>query len=520
MYTSLQVNAMARYIQIIIISIIFLGVIILPVMTAGQQPGEAVFGGFLYNPLDGNSYLAKMRQGYDGQWGFVLPYTADHGDGAYIFLFYLFLGHMARWLSVSLPGMFHAARAIAGLWLLWQLWLFAHVSFGGDNQAVPRAVLLAGFGSGLGWLLFGGGELMPDFLVPEIYPFLSSYANPHFPLAMGLLLWVFRQVIPGGSIQRSGYLLLAGVSMAVLLPFAWGVGMAVLVVYALWVWWVERKFFWQPMVWLGMGGAPVVLYQVVVTAVRPILNLWNLQNLTPSPPIWEVGIALLPALLLAIYAIMKGWINWKENSPLTLSVIWLLTGLVLMYAPFQLQRRFMFALFIPTAVLAIAGLKMIPDQSMKLKRWLWPVVLILSLPSNLIVLFLGIYGIQTRAPSLYLSKYEYEALMWLDQSTDPETLILASPEMGNFIPAQTGRRVLYGHPFETVNAEEQEALITQFFNGVLTVAEAEELLVMQEVNLVFYGPREKSLGSISLEIFDFEIAYQNKEVSIYLVDPQ
>ena len=41
-------------------------------------------------------------------------------------------------------------------------------------------------------------------------------------------------------------------------------------------------------------------------------------------------------------------------------------------------------------------------------------------------------------------------------------LILSSPEMGLFIPAQTGRRVLYGHPFETVNADAEKDLVLVF----------------------------------------------------------
>ena len=55
-----------------------------------------VFGGFLLNPLDGNSYLAKMQQGASGSWRFTLPFTPEPGEGAYLFLFYLALGHLCR----------------------------------------------------------------------------------------------------------------------------------------------------------------------------------------------------------------------------------------------------------------------------------------------------------------------------------------------------------------------------------------------------------------------------------------
>lgn len=509
---------MSRHIQIIILSVIFLGIIVLPVMVAGLQSGDYVFGGFVYNPLDGNSYLAKMRQGFAGEWSFVLPYTAEHGEGAYIFLFYLVLGHIARLLNVSLVGMYHATRIFGGAWLLWQLFLFAHASFGEDEQAASRVFVLAAFGSGLGWLFFGSGKLMPDILVPEIYPFLSAYVNPHFPLAMGLLLWVFRKAISGEFIQHSGYNLLAGLLIAALLPFAWGLGIIVLAVMAVWTWWVDRKNIWQPFVWLVIGGVPVVIYQISVAVTHPVLRLWNMQNKTPSPSFWEVSVALLPAFFFAIYAIVVGRKKWGMNSPIRLSVVWFITGLVVMFVPFQLQRRFMFAIYIPTIFLAAAGLKMISDENKTLKRWLWPAVLILSLPSNLLVLLLGFYGIQSRDPSLYLSRPEYDALLWVEQFTEPDSLIIASPEIGNYIPAHTGRRVLYGHPFETIAAEKEEALVLIFFGGTQTGNQAAEFLEKRGVDLVFYGPREKDLGNMAIEVLKYDIAYQNEQVSIFVVD--
>jgi hypothetical protein len=53
---------------------------------------DIVFGGFFAKPIDGNSYLAKMRQGYSGNWLFVLPYTAEPGAGSAITCFTFFWG--------------------------------------------------------------------------------------------------------------------------------------------------------------------------------------------------------------------------------------------------------------------------------------------------------------------------------------------------------------------------------------------------------------------------------------------
>ena len=49
-------------------------------------PEGAHFTGLIFNPQDGNSYIAKMRQGLAGSWTFRLPYTPEPHDGAPMFL--------------------------------------------------------------------------------------------------------------------------------------------------------------------------------------------------------------------------------------------------------------------------------------------------------------------------------------------------------------------------------------------------------------------------------------------------
>ncbi len=85
---------------------------LLPVWIAHQMapPGHA-FAGFLLNPVDGFSYLAKMRQGFDGGWSFHLPYASGPSSGAFLFPYYLLLGHIARLLGADLVLVLHAVRA-------------------------------------------------------------------------------------------------------------------------------------------------------------------------------------------------------------------------------------------------------------------------------------------------------------------------------------------------------------------------------------------------------------------------
>ncbi len=163
---------------------------------------EQVFIGFLANPADGITYLAKMYQGWSGTWLFQLPFSAEPGSGAYLFLFYLFLGHLARWLGLPLIIIFHLARLLGAGLLLFALARFYDYVFAGRPDLYRIAFWLTVIGSGMGWLILALGPPPTDFWVAEAYPFLAMYTNPHFPIGLALILFSFTLMLdPRRSLQ-------------------------------------------------------------------------------------------------------------------------------------------------------------------------------------------------------------------------------------------------------------------------------------------------------------------------------
>ena len=61
------------------------------------------------------------------------------------------------------------------------------------------------------------------------------------------------------------------------------------------------------------------------------------------------------------------------------------------------------------------------------------------------------------------------------------------------IPAVSRLRVIYGHPFETINAEIEKQAVSNFFSGQFSSIEATKFLKANQVNWVLYGPREKKI---------------------------
>jgi hypothetical protein len=503
--------------NLVVFAGIFSLLILLPYLIANLSAGDQFyFNGFLLNPLDGNSYLAKMQEGWSGAWRFVLPYTANPGNGAYLFLFYIFLGHIARITHLPLIITFHAARILSAFVLLIVLYRFLAKFVGHEQGLLARPFILVMIGSGLGWLAFLGGAITSDFWVAEAYPFLSSYTNPHFPLGLAILLLIIMISANPASARNNGFIFLLGIGLSIILPFAIVILVAILAGLAAWDWLEKRKLIWQPLFFLLLGGGLFLIYQYWAILSDPILKMWNAQNNTPAPPLWDLVLAFSPVLILAFYGL---WVAWRNHqlSGLKPLAIWFLIGIILIYFPFNLQRRFILGFYIPAAGLAVIGIKELAIRFPKIEKVIWNGIFVLSIPTNLIILLLAIYGMQTHDPGLYLTKSEFSGLEWISKTTPEGAVILSSPSMGTFIAANTGRRVIYGHPFETIDAEIQKVTVLSFFKQAQNTARSSQFLEKNAIDYIFYGPREQKLGELPA-ISGIQIAYNHDDVVIYIVD--
>ncbi len=457
--------------------------ITVPYLYAWRAAGEAhVFTGLLYNPLDGASYFAKMRQGWEGAWRYRLAFTAEPGAEAFLFLYYLFLGHLARLLHLAVPLTYHLARLVGAAALLCALDAFyaAHL----PPRARRTAFAIAALGSGMGWLALPFGHIAADFGVPEAYPLLSAYVNPHFPLGLALMLLL---LIPRPAGKRR-MLTEGGIALLLALISPFGMVLVLLVRGGLALWRLrvpprrralEEGF--RSLLPLVAGGLPYLLYTQWVVHADPVLAGWNAQNLTPAPPWWDVLLSFSPLLFLALWS-LRG-----RKRPATLWM-WLGLSLTLLYAPLALQRRFLTGVYVPLAGLAALALTAWEGRRRRLAITLTGA---LVLPTNLLILLTVFAFPAAPPPELYLSRAEADALRWIARNTPPESVVLASPQMGAFIPAFSGRRVVYGHPFETVDAEAAEAAVLHYFGGGLAPADA---VYLAPADYLLFGPRERALG--------------------------
>jgi hypothetical protein len=523
---------------LISMGIVFLLMVSVPYLWAYQITGsEHQFGGFLLNPIDGNSYLAKMYQGWQGNWRFYLPYTSQPGTGGYLFLFYLALGQIARLVSGSLQTIFHLSRLIGSVALVISLWHF-YSQVLSTKRSRRIAFGLALFGSGLGWIAALFGLFTADFWVAEGYPFLSAYANPHFPLGMAILLWILTPNLDNDRKGHKAYgnltyilLVFSALILGIILPFGVVVAAVVLAGLALWELfdqtsplkrkeWGREKFLtifrdsatWRNLFLVLLGGLPILIYEVWITRADPVLAAWNEQNLTASPMIWDLIISFSPVMLLAIPG---GYMTWKDKKVDSRTLLlWAGLGFLLLYFPWGLQRRFILGYMIPISGLAAIGLDQLISKNRRIAFVVVSLVILLILPTNMMIILGGIRAVQIREPKLLLSQEEVDGLNWLTSNSNQDALVMASPQMGLFIPAYTGRRVLYGHPFETVKASEMETAVVDFLSGSNFSGGNPHYL-----DYIFYGSRERELGELNIGP-EYKIVYSSGDMQIFEVKNQ
>jgi hypothetical protein len=505
-------------------TIIVLAISCLPYLIAwiATPPGYQ-FSGIVSNPLDGNSYLSKMRQGWAGSWQFHLTYTPETHNGAYIFLFYLALGHLARLLRLPLVVVYHIARLLAGLALL--IAVYGFLSRLTDNRRERRlAFWLVSTSAGLGWLGVVLGTFPIDLWVPEVFAFYSLAVNPHFPLAIALMLIIVASVLwPREGIWRWLMPGLVALLLAVIQPFALIPVCVTLALYLLLRAWIESS--WLPpglVAALGavLFSAPVLLYDYWVYTTNPALSAWAAQNVTPSPPVWDlilgygiVGLLSLPGGV--------GAVRDRDWGGLALTA-WGGGCLFLAYLPFSLQRRLLTGLGLPLAILA----------SLAVARWLWPklsarrerlasgLVVGVSSMGTLFLLAVLSLGVLNRDPGvglfsdLYLSQGEVTAMEWLLDRAQDE-VVLASPRTSMFLPGWAGVRVVMGHPFETIDAETKEAQVEAFFRCELSGAEWHKIQDAYQIHYIFVGPAEQALGDSGACLDGLVPAFRQGEVTIY-----
>ncbi len=469
------------------------------------------FMGMLPNPQDGATYLSKIGEGARGQWLFTLNYSPDLNGGAAINEFYLVLGHLSRLLGLSALLTYHLTRIATGFAMYITIY---HLGATIWHRLRARRLFfgLMAVGSGLGWLvaLFIPTLRPSDLYVPESIPLYSAFVNPHFPLSIALVALLASMFV---VVFRPGYtttptwtnggptVVLITVVLALTQPQAWlpiAITLCVyLVIHALRTRRVPPVYALQ---WVGLAvlpALPIIFYDLIVVNSNPLFQSWNAQNITPSgsPLNYIFGFGLL--LLVAIPGLIRALRHFEQDGD-RFMLVWFVTNALLLYAPFNLQRRLVIGMIIPIVYFAVRALEdyWFYRISPKWRDAFLVALFVFIVPSNVFALLLPLVGVAQPKAGIdnnQLLPADYgAAISWLREHTGSESVVLAPPAPSLWIPAYTPAHIIYGHPYETVDAAQRLREVQNWYSG----ENCGDLLTKYHVEYVLVGPVQAAKNAV------------------------
>ena len=497
---------------------------------AVQGTGEYAFMGALHNYLDGATYLSKMQLGANGSLLVKFQHTPEPHNGAFIQIIYPLLGYIANLFGIPNIVMLHVARLGASLFMYVAIYQLGASIY---TKVRPRRLFfaLAAAGAGFGWVLAApmNTTSFPDLTIPEIFPFYSSLMNVHFPLTFALVALLVSILIvalrPGAehvpSLDRQmPSASLISLALALLYPQVLVPLGGALFVYALIAIVQARR--WQPRLarWVlavGLPAAPLVAYYWLAVESNPALAVWNAQNVTSAPPIHILALGLGLPLLIAIPGIARALRRFEMDGD-RLFLLWLIVMVVAMYLPTNIQRRFSATMMLPIAYFATRALEDVWLRFIsRRRRALVFAALFAVMPISLLFTLFApvlLFNFNPEQAGGVLLPADYaKAFDWLDAHTNRDTVILASPQAGTWIPAHTNGRVVYGHPYETLEAETKLAQVNAWYAETDPTA-CRTLLDTYDIRYVIVGPLEQAIGPAACTD-EFEQVAQFGSVTIY-----
>jgi hypothetical protein len=436
------------------------------------------FTGAIFAIEDTLSYFAKMNQGASGQWTYTLAFSSEPHVGKPIFIYYLFLGHLANIFKLSIPITYHLSRLINGLIFLFSLYFFLKLQIKSKRETF-FIFTLCSFSSGIGWILaLFGNYLSSDLTIPESNTFMTLFHAPHMILsqALILILWILFLSNPVNPHHKG--LILPGIILtetllSLIQPFINFNVFGTTGLYML-LQWIETKSFPRPLFKKLSAAIIAAIFPTLLTLISiqssSILKIWSNQNIcrSPSPIYYITGYGIL--LILALPQFKQMSANSTSWHKFILS--WLPITIIGIYFPIDLQRRLSMGLHLPIAIAAGLCICRIATQiKWKEKTFVKPLYLFLTLPTTCFMLILLSSGVYSQNEKIFISSAEKQSFQWLNIEADKGQIVFTDPEIGIKIPAFTQLRSFAGHGFETINLSEKEVILEKFFSHQLPIDE-------------------------------------------------
>ncbi len=529
-----------EWLFVLILSIVLIVITSAPVVYGFLIKGDRFFTGMHFVSADDwFVYYSFINQGKEGSLLFKdLFAPMDH-----VAVFrpdWLFVGFLAKIFNLSEIFSFHLARILLIPIFFAVSYLFLAYFFSDPKQRKIALSFLA-FSSGTGKFLIYRLALNPlnyargefqwpmDLWVPDINTFLTLFTSPHFISATILILVIFLLTLAFTENNNYWYPVISGFcGLLLFLIHPFQVLKVFLIVGFFFFLLIirQRKIIW-PLVWnyliFFILSVPAVLYYLWLMRYDELTNLRTLQNINPTTPLYLTIISfggLLVFAILGIYILNKQKKIW-ENKYLFLAV-WAILQFFLLYAPVDYQRRLALGIHFPLAVLSLIFFFYFYQNHFEfVKKRLTLIIvsgLLLFLPSTLFALSADIMVYEQSRELSYLDEQTHQALLWIKENTNKESIIFSDVKTGLILPAYSLRTSYVGHAVESPYYRQRKIEPGWFFKNNRNQNLEINFLKSRDINYVFYGLLEKELGSYDPEAKNYlKLVFDLPKVKIYQV---
>ena len=535
-----------------IVIVVVLVITSLPYLFAyASAPDDRRFMGVMFNIPDHFQYFSWMRESRDH----VLvsnQLTPEYSAPLLFNLLWWTLGRIEALTGLNYALLFQITRLLAGAFVIAAIYWFCGLVFE-DRRKRLTALLIAVLGTGIGWVwvlekyLNDRPELLFNFDVQTAEPntFFSILAFPHFTIATGLITVIFGLVLLGQRTQSLRYAwLAAAVSLLLALQHAYDMFTiyGVIGVYFLFLWLRDRRFpayMFKLGIIVGLVSVWPALQAFLITNAddvwRGVLAQFdNAEAWTPNPlhlPIL-MGIGWLLAIWALDIPITRRGVQLNAPTKLDdtnlLITAWFLSHFVLVYLPLNFQIHLLSGWQVVTGVLATIGLykRVLPwlqrrfqnTSPERLARYATIALVLLVIPTNLYLLAWRFIDLRRAENPYYLRTDEVAALDYLEQQVTGDDVVLASLDIGQFVPALTGARSFLGHWAQTLDFYGKTDSVKAFFSGATADDDRLALLQHYGVDYVIYSPQEALLGDYDPAAASYlDEVYSNDNVRVYAV---
>ena len=542
----LKINNIKNLLPHLVFISILLFVSKLPVYTQNSlTPKNTFFAKTVHNipPPDYYWFISAMNQG-GYSWQYTNQYTTEPSEPITTFIYYSFLGRIAKLTGISNINMFHLANSV-------NLLLFYSVSWLLIKSVVP--------GKKYQWLalfiiFFAGpfptgkipliGEIVrdkTDIIWTYLDPYSRLFPRPHH---------FFAQVVTIGSVylflryfkEKKLYLAVIG---AILLELAF-------IVYLV----PAFIFFSSLSILLGLYFLKLI---TAYLSQNELLVKSTLQFLKQTSVGWILIICLSAFFIFILRdgTLGESRFNWEvitynpKGYPFTIWFLFFSLGLLPFFSLFSLSKfkdkmKLEFVLILLMAILPFVFYLLAEKGVINVNKIrfantspyvffailsTYGIIKIRQLIKNrlpiiliyLIFLVNGVLGLYSYwfpylyAPQFYSERFislkYFKVMDFLNKHTQPFSSVLSTFSEGNFLPAFTLNKVYIGHEVGTENFTEKWGPVKSFYNGTMTSDNLKGLLKKNSIEYVlwngFYFPEKYK--SIITPVF------QSEDLTLYKI---